>query len=339
VLLSASLAAAAVANAGGGAVAERHGTQRTLTVALALWGLGLVGGALAPSLLWVAPALVAVVALGGVVDVTMNVAATSGLGSDAAGLVRFHAFFNGGAAVGAAAVGVATGLGVGWRWAWAVEAVLAFALAGSLARRELPAGAAGEHVPLGGALALLRREGLVLLALAFAVGSLVEGGVDLWGVLFLRTTLPSGLAVGATSAVLGYTVAASARALLGGLAGRSGAARGVTLGAGTAAVGVVVLALAGPAVLAGAGLVVAAGGISMCWPLLLSLVAAGRERPGPAIGAVTAIGYVGFVVGPTVVGWLAAALGLRSGLLVLAGAAAFVAASPRLRLRGTAEVP
>ena len=340
VLLSVSLAGAAVANAVGGALAERHGTQRTLTVAVAVWGAFLLCGAVAPGLPFFVVALVGVVAFGGVVDVTMNVAATSGLGADAAGLVRFHAFFNAGAALGAGGVGLATAAGVSWRWAWAVDALLALVLARVLssARRELPAGEAGEHVPLGGAFRLLRRDGLLLLAFAFAVGSLVEGGVELWGVLFLRTTLPSGLAVGATSAFLGYLFAAAARAFLGPVAGRRGAARGVTVGAGAATAGILVLAVARVPLVAGAGLVLAAGGISMCWPLLLSLVAAGRERPGQAIGAVTSIGYVGFVVGPTVVGWLAAAVGLRAGLLVLAGAAAFVAVSPILRARSATSV-
>ncbi len=330
-LLSVALAGAAAANVVGGALAERHGTQRTLTAALALWALALAAGASAHGSILFGSCFVAVVAAGGVIDVTMNVAATRGLGSDAARLVRFHAFFNAGAAVGAAGVGLATAAAIGWRWAWGAEAVLAGILAAALTRRALPAGEAGEHVPLMGALSQLRREGLALLAVAFAVGSLVEGGVDLWGVLFLRTTLPSGLAVGTTSAVLGYLVAAAARALLGPVMGRQGAARGVTLGAATAVVGVLVLASGGPAVVAGAGLVLAAGGISMCWPLLLSLVGAGRERPGPIIGAVTSIGYLGFVVGPTVVGWLAATLGLRTGLLVLAGGAVFVAVAPRLR--------
>jgi MFS family permease len=150
-------------------------------------------------------------------------------------------------------------------------------------------------------------------------------------VLFLRTTLPRGLAVGATSAVIAYLVATIARAVLGPMAGRHGAGRGVALGASAAAVGIVLLAFAGAPAAAGAGLVLAAGGISMCWPLLLSLVAAGHDRPGPAIGAVTSIGYIGFVVGPSAVGWLAGVLGLRSGLLALALLAVFVAASPAVR--------
>jgi MFS family permease len=328
VLLSLSLGGAAVANAVGGALAERHGTQRTLSIAFLLWAVSLFAGAAAGSKVTFGAALIAVVSLGGAVDVVMNVAATSGLAGEPGKLVRFHAFFNFGAAIGAGSVGVATANNISWRWSWLLLGVASVLLAVVLSRAELPAGAAGESVPLGGALALLRRERLGLVAIAFAIGALVEGGVDLWGVIFLRTTLPSGLAVGATSAVIGYLVSTAARVLLGPSAGRRGPARGVTLGAGVACAGVVVLALSGTPVVAGAGLVLAAGGISLCWPLLLSLAAAGRERPGAAVGAVSSIGYLGFVVGPSVVGWLAAGFGLKAGLLFLAVAAAFVAIAP-----------
>jgi MFS family permease len=152
--------------------------------------------------------------------------------------------------------------------------------------------------------------------------------VELWGVLFLRTTLPSGLAVSAISAVAAYSVAAAARLLLGPLAGRRGPIPGVAAGAGTAAAGILLLALASTGPVAGLGLVLAAGGISLCWPLLLSLASAGRPRPGAVVGAVTAVGYTGFVVGPTVVGALAGGFGLRAGLVLLAAFAAFVAVAP-----------
>ena len=72
----------------------------------------------------------------------------------------------------------------------------------------------------------------------------------------------------------------------------------------------------------------AAGGISLCWPLLLSLASADRARPGAVVGAVTAVGYTGFVVGPTVVGAMAAGVGLQAGLVLLAAFAAFVAVAP-----------
>jgi hypothetical protein len=85
--------------------------------------------------------------------------------------------------------------------------------------------------------------------------------------------------------------------------------------------------------LRGAGLVIAAGGISMCWPLLLAHATAGRERPGAIVGAVTAVGYLGLFAGPTLVGWIASGVNLRAGLLLLAVAAVFVAVAPNVPAR------
>ncbi len=329
-LLSVALAGAVASNAVGGAVAERRGTAPVLAASLAAWGvLLLVAAACHPDIPF-AILLVLAIGLGGVVDVVMNVAATAGLAGRPGALVRFHATFNAGAAVGAAATGLLLAADETWRWAWVAIAVVAIAIAFRLRRADLPAGGAGEHVPLTGALSLLRCEGLLLVATAFAVSSMVEGGVELWGVLFLRTTLPSGLAVGAISAVAAYLVATAARVVLGPVAGRRGPVRGVAAGAGTAVAGILLLALASTGPVAGLGLVLAAGGISLCWPLLLALASADRARPGPVVGAVTAVGYTGFVVGPTVVGALAAAFGLRAGLVLLAGFAAFVAVVPAL---------
>ena len=55
----------------------------------------------------------------------------------------------------------------------------------------------------------------------------------------------------------------------------------------------------------------------------------------------TASGYLGMVAGPPLVGGIASLFGLRVGLLVLAGVAAFVAVTPaRVRVRNSAaEVP
>jgi MFS family permease len=95
-----------------------------------------------------------------------------------------------------------------------------------------------------------------------------------------------------------------------------------------ATAGAIILALAHAPLLAGAGLVLAAGGISLCWPLLIAYASAGRARPGLVVGGVTGVGYLGFVLGPTLVGWVSAAAGLRWGLLVLALGGAFVSVAP-----------
>jgi fucose permease len=155
-------------------------------------------------------------------------------------------------------------------------------------------------------------------------------------VLSLRERVGSGIVLGAGSAVAAYVVAAIARVTLGPVIASRGAAIGVAAGATLSASGLVVLAVVNQPVVAAAGLVLAAAGISMCWPLLLAHASTGLDRPGDVIGGVTSVGYLGFVVGPSLVGWVAAAVGLRSGLLVLAVAALGVALAPTARVRARA---
>lgn len=332
-LLSVALAGAAFTNAVGGSLVERHGTALLFGVSLAGWAALLLAGALARSPLLLGISLVATLAVGGLLDVVMNVAATAALADAPGQLVRFHARFNMGAAVGAAGTGLLLANDASWRWQWVGVAALSLGVAAMTRGRDLPASGAGEHAGLTSAIALIRREGLLLVALAFAVAAMIEGGVELWGVLFLRTYLESGLAVAAISATLGYSVATAVRVLVGPRIAQRGTATAISIGGATAAVGVLVLAGTSTPWLSGAGLVLAAGGISLCWPLLLAYASAGRTRPGLVVGGISGIGYLGFVVGPTVVGWIAATAGLRAGVLVLAAGGLFVAIAPTLHER------
>jgi MFS family permease len=340
-LLSSALLLAGVANALGGAIAERYGSGRVLATATVTWAAMLVLTSVVHNPWGLGVCIVLTFSAGGAVDTVMNVAATAALAGKPGSLVRFHALFNGGGAIGALGTGLLIANDASWRWWWAFVAIVGFGVAAYCARSTLPAGEPGEHAPLGGALRLLRREHLVVVAIAFAIGAMVEGGIDLWGVLFLRTRFPAGLGVAVTSAVIAYVIATTARVVFGPSAGRQGAARGVAIGASAAAAGLLLLALAPGSWAKGAGLVIAAGGISMCWPLLLAHATAARERPGAVVGAVSAVGYTGFFLGPTIVGWISSATSLRGGLVVLAAAAVFVAVAPNLgRLRrGASLVP
>lgn len=327
-LLSISLLGGAIGNATGGAAAERWGTSPVLAGALAGWGCLLVIGGWLNGTALLASALAAVVCAGGLVDVVMNVAASATLAGTPGYLVRFHGRFNAGAAVGALVAGALLGASFGWRPLWVVGGGLAVCLAIWCSRVRLPASERGEAVPLAGAVGVLRRDRLLLLALAFAVAAMVEGGVELWGVLFLRTRLHSGLLVGAGGAALAYLVAATARFTLGERVGRNGPARGIAIGAGMAAAGAALMALSSNAEMAAVGLIAAAGGISMCWPLFVARAASGRERPGQGVGAMSAIGYLGLVAGPALVGAISSGLGLRAGLGFLAIAGTLVAVTP-----------
>jgi MFS family permease len=335
VLLSVALAGAGLTNAIGGSLAERHGTRTVLAASLSGWAGLFAVAAIAPTRFPLGLALVGLFTVAGIVDVVMNVAATAAFADAPGGLVRFHARFNAGAAVGAVAMGVLLANHVSWRWAWVGLAIASVGLALMTLSTALPAGEPGDAGTLSASIRVLRAEHLVLIAIAFAVGAMVEGGVDLWGVLFMRTYLRSGIGLAAGSAAAGFSIAATARVVLGPRAARRGAARGVTAGASVATVGVVLVAASHVAVVSAVGLVLAAGGISMCWPLLLALASDGRDRPGLVVGGVSAVGYLGFVFGPTAVGWLAAVFGLRVGLLLLAVAAAFVATVPRWSRTGS----
>ncbi len=327
-LLSLALVGAATSNAVGGTLCQRFGTGRVLGTALLAWSVFLTLGAVARVPVVLELLIIAMVATAGLIDIAINVAATAALADRPGRLVAFHARFNGGAAAGATVTGVLLGVGASWRWLWLGVALAALGMGVVCHKVPLPAGERGDRLPLGGTFSLLRREHLLLLAAAFALAALVEGGIELWGVLFLRTYLSSGVLIGAGGAVLGYSVAALARFTLGPAVGKKGSARGVMIGAGSAALGVAVLATAGTAVLAAVGLVLAAGGISMCWPLLLAQAGGGRPRAGAVVGAVSAVGYLGLVMGPAVVGWVAEAVGLRAALGVLAAAALSVAVVP-----------
>lgn len=327
-LLSVALAGAAGANVAAGALVERWGTALALATSLGAWAVAVLASAAIGEGWAFGVLLVFTLTVGGAVDVAMNVAAVAALASRPGRLVRFHGLFNAGAAAGATAAGLLLHAGLSWRWAWVAVALAALALAVATRRAPLPAGEAGPSLPLAAAFKAVRGEGLLMLAFALATAAMVEGGIETWGVLYLRRALGSGVVLGAGASVAGYLVAATARLVLGPLAGSRGARRGVAAGAGLAAAGLVLLALGRPPGLAAVGLVVAAGGIAMGWPLLLAQAGGDQARPGPVVGGVSAVGYLGFVVGPALVGWVAAGLGLRGGLLVLAGAAALVALAP-----------
>jgi MFS family permease len=178
------------------------------------------------------------------------------------------------------------------------------------------------------AVAGLRHEGLVVLASVFGAAAMIEGGIATWGILYLRAHLGLGVLAGVSAYVAGESLATLARIGGGPIVGALGSRRAIRLGGLLAACGIATEALCNTAAIAAAGLAVAAVGISVVWPLLLADVNNEARHPSLAIGGVTACGYLGMVAGPPLVGILSSAFGLRTGLMVLAAIALFVALTP-----------
>src|SRR5438552_578716 len=133
----------------------------------------------------------------------------------AADVRRFPALFNAGAVVGAAGSGAAIAAGQSWRWVWLAAGVAQLAVGLAVRRVELPAGVPGEQPSPWHAVTAIWRSRLVMLAIAFACGAVAEGGLDTWGVLFLRSQLAAGVLVGAGAYVVGQALATTGRVTLG----------------------------------------------------------------------------------------------------------------------------
>jgi MFS family permease len=339
-LLALGIVLAAALNAVGGALTDRWGSSVALTRSLAVWSALLLGVAAAPVLGVFAVVFTLTIATGGFVDVVMNVIAAAALSERPGHLVRFHGLFNLGALLGAAATGTVLELDLSWRAVWVGIAVAGFLLALVSRSATLPSAPRVEHPSLLRALAGLRHEGLVILALVFAASAMVEGGIATWGVLYLRGHLHVGVVVGVSAYVVGQGLATVTRMGAGPAIGTLGIRRGVALGGALAAVGIALEALTDSATVGVIGLALACVGITVVWPLLIADVNNEARHPALAIGGVTAAGYLGMVAGPPIVGVLSGVFDLATGLMFLAAAAVFVAVTPAHVRRGAgADAP
>jgi len=348
VLLAVAVGVAGVTGAAVGHRAERWGTGPMLTGSLAVWAVLLVGTGIARPWPVFAVCFCAAEAAGGCVDVAMNAAASRRLAGRPGALVRFHALFNAGALTGAALAGVVIGLGASWRWLWPILAVVAGAVAlwahrsraplpdpvATEGRDAAPAGAPGSGTGRLGPLARLRADGLLLFLAVFALAEITEGGVDTWGVLYLRTHLAAGILLGAGAYVVGQSVAAATRGAGGPVLGRLSVRIALVVGGLVAGGGILLESVSPLAVAAAAGLAAGAAGASLFWPLVMSQVTRQATLVTSAVSAFTAAGYVGWVAGAPVVGWVSDTWGPARGLQLLAALAGAVVVASLLR-RGT----
>ncbi len=105
-----------------------------------------------------------------------------------------------------------------------------------------------------------------------------------------------------------------------------------------AAVSLATLLTAGRTAIAVVALVLVVAGVANAVPLLFS--AAGRVPPaGPSLAAVFTIGYLGFILGPSVIGVLADTITLTAALGLVCAALVLVALLGGRALDGTREMP
>jgi len=299
--------------------AVRHfGSRRCIAVSLACLGLCLVSIALAPSLiLFVLAALLFGAAKGGV-DVGINAQAV--VVEDCYGrpiMSSFQALWS----VGGLAGGFLTSATLGLGSTPVINLVSTSSLILLLDLRcysHLMRDASSREGE-GGKRFHLPGKALLYVAILAFIALFSEGVLQDWAAVYMRQVV----AVPVSVAAIGYAGYSTAMAL-----GRFGGDRIIAfygerfvmrLSGALIIVGLAAALLVPSPISAIAGFVVAGLGNSNLVPILFS--AAGRDPvlgPGPAIAAVTTLGFFGFVIGPPVIGLMSTFFGLPVALSLVA---------------------
>jgi len=296
---------------------------------------------------WRVAGLVVLGACGGLWESTMNLRAGR-LEAETGRRVmpRLHAAFSTGGAAGLVCGGLAA------RWhvpvgahfpaaAGALGMLIAVALLGSRIGVEAGDGPrrAGRAAGTGSAWTDRRTLALGVLLLGIATA---EGAAADWLPLVLVDGYRQGQARAAAGLLLFVTAVIVARLAASALPSAARGDRVLAAGLLLLTAGPLMLASGDPSPSGGpravGGVLCWAAGVALGFPLIMSVAArAGRAAggatdgvaPGARVGAVSAIGYLGFMVGPLPIGWLAGRVGLTGALLavpVVAGCAALAAA-------------
>lgn len=225
----------------------------------------------------------------------------------------FHAFWNigglAGSGLGAVLAGRNVPIGTHFAWVGGALLVIAWVAIGRLFLR-------GPDRGQGDAAFALPSRALIPLGVIAFCGFVAEGTVNDWSAVYLTNVTAAAPAV----ASLGYFAFSitmiAVRLVADRLAARFTVTRFVRVAALVAAAGFAVALLVATPAVGVFGFGVVGLGVSAIVPLAWS--AAGRVQPGSpgrAIAAVATCGYLGFLVGPMLIGGLAGAFGLRLALI------------------------
>ncbi|HET8927325.1 MAG TPA: MFS transporter [Microbacterium sp.] len=311
-------------------VVARWGARRGMIVTFSVIGAALLviglGVQVAESFVLTAVGL-ALMGLGmSATDVLMNVEAAAAEQSFGKTLMPlFHAFFSLGTVAGAGA-GVAMaswGVGIGWHlWAAGLlVVVIGFVSLVYVPRREIthdddaPAPTRRERFAEVAAVWRDPRTyaiGAIILGMAFA-----EGSANDWLAIAVVDGHTETEATGAIALTV-FSVAMTVFRILGGpLVDRIGRVWALRVLAVAAGVGLVLFILAPNLPLAFVGVALWGAGASLGFPLGMSAAADDPKKAAASVSAVATIGYLAFLCGPPVLGWISHQIGILNTLWII----------------------
>ncbi|MCM5557613.1 MFS transporter [Pleomorphomonas sp. JP5] len=263
---------------------------------------------------------------GGLSEIAINME-----GADVEAVMRqpvlhaLHGCFSLGTVVGASIGIVMTAIDFPVAWHMALVSLICFPpvfyfitkLSPDLGRHAPSTGAQGEGKTAGAALyrdKTLLFIGLIVLGMAFA-----EGAASDWLPLLMVDEHGLDPAQG-TLVYLGFALAMTAGRFGGGMPLRKWGRKAVMRGSAIAgAIGLALVIFVDNAWVAGLAVVLWGIGASLGFPVALSAAGDSGENSDARVKIVAIVGYVAFLVGPPMLGFLGDTLGLRSAMLVVLG--------------------
>jgi MFS family permease len=313
-----------------GHIVAKLGARRGVQVAAVCLAVGMVAAGFAVTLGWGFAAIwIALIAFGfgnGLLDVSMNV---SGAAAEKAGgrtiMPLFHAAFSLGTLAGAGLGALTEALDVPVAWHFTVLGLLtSAALLVAVARFQdehrfedhVPTDTSPVAVPVGRWQVWAQPSTLLIGVIVLGM-ALAEGSANDW--LPLAMIDGHGLDNAAGSAVLTVFLAAMTVGRVAGspLIDRFGRVPVLRASAGVAVVGLGMLIFIDDVPLAIVGVVLWGLGASLGFPMGMSAAADDPRTAAARVSAVATIGYVAFLAGPPLIGFLGERVGLLGALLVV----------------------
>lgn len=304
-----------------GIAAARFGCRRVLAVVASIYALLLFALSQVASFWLAVPALLAFGAVMGMLDVTVNIQAV--IVEKAAGrrlMSGFHALWSVGGFAGAGAFGIWLSLGFTPVQATLCAAALMFIVLAIFVRYLLPYG--GEKD--GAALFAIPRGIVAFVGVICCIAFLVEGAVMDWGGVFLTMLKHMDISMAGTGFAV-FSAAMLMMRLTGDWLVQRFGGKVIVLGGGMLSAAGFLLVIFSPwQVLLYAGFFAIGIGSANIVPIFYSLL--GKQKVMPinmAVSAVSTLGYLGILMGPAVIGFVAhqtslyVSFGLLAGLVVL----------------------
>ncbi|MEU9383718.1 MFS transporter [Streptomyces sp. NPDC048279] len=311
-----------------GRISHRFGSRTALRGLIAMWTLSLVLPSLAPNLYTLCLAMFVYGASAGMADVAMNA-----LGVEVERLLGksimsgLHGMWSAGALIGSAAGTLAAHLGADARLHFALAAATLTVLGVLAAGWVLDVQPAEDEEPPP-RFALPPRSALLIGAVGFCA-VFAEGASLDWSAVFLRDRMDSSAGLAAATTTGFMLTMAIARISGDAVVNRFGTVRTVRAGGVLAALGGLLIVLAGHPAVAMTGFALMGLGIAVVVPLCFAAAGHAGPNPSQAIAGVATITYTSGLVAPSLIGGVAQATSLvvsfgvvtalTCGLVVFAG--------------------